>query len=62
MKLPKSESAIAPERKVKLYLLNPAPPPSDSKAAFFLRIGSTQTTFLPRSRNVPRPKERTGKS
>ena len=39
MKLPNAEQATVPERKVTLYLLNPAHPAGGSKAAFFLRFG-----------------------
>ena len=39
MKLPNAQSAIVPERKVTLYLLNPAHPAGGSKATFFLRAG-----------------------
>ncbi len=41
MKLPNAEQAIVPERKVTLYLLNPAHPVGGSKAAFFLCFGFT---------------------
>ena len=41
MKLPNADQAIVPERKVTLYLLNPAHPVGGSKAAFFLRFGFT---------------------
>ena len=41
MKLPNAEHAIIPERKVTLYLLNPAHPAGGSKAAFFLHFGFT---------------------
>ena len=39
MKLPAAELATVPERKITLYLLNPAHPAGGSKAAFFLRFG-----------------------
>jgi hypothetical protein len=39
MKLPNSHSAIVPERKVTLYLLNPAHPAGGSKAKFFAQFG-----------------------
>ena len=39
MKLPNAEFAEVPERKITLYLLNPAHVAGDSKAAFFLRFG-----------------------
>ncbi len=41
MKLPNAGAAMVPERKVTLYLLNPAHPAGGSKAAFFLRFGFT---------------------
>lgn len=41
MKLPNAQSAIVPEQKVTLYLLNPAHPAGGSKAVFFLRFGFT---------------------
>jgi hypothetical protein len=41
MKLPNSELATVPERKVTHYLLNPAHPAGGSKAWFFLRFGFT---------------------
>jgi hypothetical protein len=41
MKLPNAQSATVPERKVTLYLLNPAHPAGGSKAKFFLRFGFT---------------------
>ena len=41
MKLPNVELAVVPERKVTLYLLNPAHPAGGSKAWFFLRFGFT---------------------
>jgi hypothetical protein len=41
MKLPNSEAAIVPERKITHYLLNPAHPAGGSKAGFFLRFGFT---------------------
>jgi hypothetical protein len=41
MKLPNAHLAIVPERKVTLYLLNPAHPAGGSKAVFFLRFGFT---------------------
>jgi hypothetical protein len=39
MKLPNCQLATVPERKVTLYLLNPAHPAGGSKASFFLRFG-----------------------
>jgi hypothetical protein len=39
MKLPNAQAALVPERKVTLYLLNPAHPAGGSKATFFLRAG-----------------------
>jgi hypothetical protein len=39
MKLPNAHLATVPERKITLYLLNPAHPAGGSKAAFFLRFG-----------------------
>lgn len=39
MKLPNAELATIPERKMTLYLLNPAHPAGGSKAAFFLKFG-----------------------
>ena len=39
MKLPNAEHAIVPERKLTLYLLNPAHPAGGSKAPFFLNFG-----------------------
>lgn len=39
MKLPNAQGATVPERKIRLYLLNPAHPAGGSKAAFFLRFG-----------------------
>lgn len=41
MKLPNAHLATVPERKITLYLLNPAHPAGGSKAAFFLRFGFT---------------------
>ena len=41
MKLPNAQAATVPERKVTLYLLNPAHPAGGSKASFFLRFGFT---------------------
>ena len=41
MKLPNVKLAVVPERKVTLYLLNPAHPAGGSKASFFLRFGFT---------------------
>ena len=41
MKLPNAAHAIVPERKVTLYLLNPAHPIGGSKATFFLHFGFT---------------------
>jgi hypothetical protein len=41
MKLPNAHLAIVPEKKITLYLLNPAHPVGGSKAAFFLRFGFT---------------------
>ena len=41
MKLPNAEHATVPERKVTLYLLNPAHPAGGSKATFFLHFGFT---------------------
>jgi hypothetical protein len=41
MKLPNSELATVPERKITHYLLNPAHPAGGSKAWFFLRFGFT---------------------
>ncbi|HEY3762476.1 MAG TPA: hypothetical protein VGN23_12080 [Verrucomicrobiae bacterium] len=46
MKLPNVELAIVPERKVKLYLLNPSHPVGGSKALFFLQFGFTTTEWL----------------
>lgn len=45
MKLPNAALAEVPERKVALYLLNPAHPAGGSKAAFFLRFGFTATNW-----------------
>ena len=39
MKLPNAALATVPERKVTLYLLNPAHPAGGSKASFFLTFG-----------------------
>jgi hypothetical protein len=39
MKLPNAHLAVVPERKMALYLLNPAHPAGGSKAAFFLSFG-----------------------
>ncbi len=39
MKLPHADRAIVPERKITLYLLNPAHPAGGSKARFFHRFG-----------------------
>lgn len=39
MNLPNAQSASVPERKVTLYLLNPAHPAGGNKATFFLRAG-----------------------
>jgi len=39
MKLPNANQATVPERKVRLYLLNPTHPAGGSKAVFFLRFG-----------------------
>lgn len=41
MKLPNAHLATVPERKITLYLLNPAHPAGGSKASFFLRFGFT---------------------
>ena len=41
MKLPNAERANVPERKMTLYLLNPAHPVGGSKAVFFARFGFT---------------------
>ena len=39
MLLPNVQTAVIPERKIRLYLLNPAHPAGGSKAAFFLHFG-----------------------
>lgn len=41
MKVHNAQLATVPERKVTLYLLNPAHPAGGSKASFFLRFGFT---------------------
>lgn len=41
MNLPNAHLATVPERKITLYLLNPAHPAGGSKAAFFLQFGFT---------------------
>jgi len=41
MKLPNAHLAVVPERKITLYLLNPAHSAGGSKAVFFLRFGFT---------------------
>lgn len=41
MRLPNDQRASVPERKVTLYLLNPAHPAGGSKAVFFIRFGFT---------------------
>jgi len=41
MKLPNAEQATVPERKITLYLLNPAHSVGGSKAVFFARFGFT---------------------
>ena len=41
MKLPNAHAGHVPEKKVTLYLLNPAHPAGGSKASFFLRFGFT---------------------
>ena len=43
MKLPYAELANVPERKVTLYLLNPALPAGGCKAVFFLRFGCARS-------------------
>lgn len=45
MKLPNAAMATVPERKITLYLLNPAHPAGGSKASFFLRFGFTATEW-----------------
>ena len=45
--MPNAERATVPERKVKLYLLNPAHPAGGSKAAFFLRFGFAADEWEP---------------
>ena len=45
MKLPNAELATVPERKIMLYLLNPAHPAGGSKAAFFLRFGFSASAW-----------------
>ncbi len=41
MKVPNTQLATVPERKITHYLLNPGHPAGGSKAAFFLRFGFT---------------------
>jgi hypothetical protein len=47
MKLPNCSRLTVPERKVRLYLLNPAHPTGGGKAKFFLQFG-----FIAREWNV----------